>query len=45
MKLDKVKITNFKSIENSQIVKINNITCLVGKNESGKTAFCKRSIN
>lgn len=39
MKLDKVKITNFKSIENSQIVKINNITCLVGKNESGKTAF------
>lgn len=30
---------NYKSIEDSGWVTINNVTCLVGKNESGKTAF------
>lgn len=39
MKLEKVEISNFKSIRNSNPVKIGDITCLVGKNESGKTAI------
>lgn len=39
MKLEKVEISNFKSIRNSNGVRVGDITCLVGKNESGKTAF------
>jgi ABC-type multidrug transport system ATPase subunit len=39
MRLDEVKISHFKNILDSTPIKIeNNITCLVGKNESGKTA-------
>ncbi len=39
MKLKKVKITNFRSIENSEVFEISDLTCLVGKNEAGKTAI------
>jgi len=39
MKLTRAKVTNYKSIEDSGCVNIENVTCLVGKNESGKTAF------
>ncbi len=39
MKLKSVKIQNFRSIENSGTFKIDDITCLVGKNEAGKTAI------
>jgi predicted ATP-dependent endonuclease of OLD family len=40
MKLISAKIQNFKSIDNSTEVKIDEkITALVGQNESGKTAF------
>jgi len=39
MKLLKARVMNYKSIEDSSWVTINNVTCLVGKNESGKTAF------
>lgn len=39
MKLLKAQVMNYKSIEDSGWVTINNVTCLVGKNESGKTAF------
>lgn len=39
MKLEKVEISDFKSIRNSNAVKVGDITCLVGKNESGKTAL------
>lgn len=39
MKLLKARVMNYKSIEDSGWVTINNVTCLVGKNESGKTAF------
>ncbi len=39
MRLTKVKITNYKSIIDSNEFEIGDITCLVGKNESGKTAL------
>lgn len=39
MKLQKVRVTNFKSILDSTDVNIQSKTCLVGKNQSGKTAF------
>ena len=39
MKLKSVKITEFQSIRETESVEISDITCLVGKNESGKTAF------
>jgi energy-coupling factor transporter ATP-binding protein EcfA2 len=35
----KARVTNYKSIDDSGWVDIAEITCLVGKNESGKTAF------
>lgn len=39
MKLVKAKVTNYKSIDDSDWVEIDAVTSLVGKNESGKTAF------
>ncbi|HJQ94756.1 MAG TPA: AAA family ATPase [Acidimicrobiia bacterium] len=39
MKLKKVRITNYKSIEDSDEFSIGSLTCLAGKNESGKTAL------
>ena len=39
MKLEKVQITNFRCIDDSTEFKIGDITCLVGKNESGKTTI------
>lgn len=39
MKLTRAKVENYKSIEDSGWVEFDQITCLVGKNESGKTAF------
>ena len=39
MKLTKVHIKNYKCIYDSTEFDIDNITCLVGKNESGKTAI------
>ena len=41
MKLTHVHITNFRCIDDSNPVEIATNTCLVGKNESGKTAFLK----
>ena len=37
MKLERVQIKNFRSIEDSTEFKISDVTCLVGKNEIGKT--------
>jgi len=37
--LKSVRIQNYRSIEDSGVVPIKDVTCLVGKNESGKTAF------
>jgi predicted ATP-dependent endonuclease of OLD family len=39
MKLVSAHITNFRSIEDSNKFEIGELTCLVGKNESGKTAI------
>jgi len=39
MKLISAQITNFKNIYDSQEFKIDQTTCLVGKNEAGKTAI------
>ncbi len=39
MRLQKVHISNFRSILDSQEFDIGDVTCLVGKNESGKTAL------
>jgi len=39
MKLDKVQVTHFRCIDDSTEFKISDITCLVGKNESGKTTI------
>ena len=41
MKLTKVHITEFQSIQDSTEFEIDDITCLVGKNEAGKTALLK----
>ncbi len=38
MRLTKVRIRDFQSIRDSREVEIGDVTCLVGKNESGKTA-------
>ena len=38
MKLSRIEITDYKSIRRSNEFEIGGITCLVGKNESGKTA-------
>ena len=39
MKLIRAKVTNFRSVEDSNEFTIGDLTCLVGKNESGKTAI------
>lgn len=41
MKLTKVQVKNFRSIEDSEPFEIGDITCLVGKNEAGKTAILR----
>jgi hypothetical protein len=39
MQLRKARITNFKIVEDSNEFSLDRVTCLVGKNESGKTAL------
>ena len=41
MKLIRTRVTNYRNIINSNPVDIGSSTCLVGKNEAGKTAFLK----
>lgn len=41
MKLTKIRITEFQSIQDSTEFDIGDVTCLVGKNEAGKTALLK----
>ena len=47
MKLSQARVVNYRSIDDSSWVKIDDVTALVGKNESGKTAFLQaiRKIN
>jgi len=39
MRLKSFQVTNFRSIRDSGLIEVDDITCLVGKNESGKTAL------
>lgn len=39
MKLMKVRVQNYRSVEDSGEFEIGDLTCLVGKNEAGKTAL------
>ncbi len=39
MELKSVRVQNYRSIDDSGTVPVQDVTCLVGKNESGKTAF------
>jgi predicted ATP-dependent endonuclease of OLD family len=39
MKLIKFEVRDFKSVRNSTAIEVGDVTCLVGKNESGKTAI------
>ena len=41
MKLKRVRITNFQSIRDSTEFEVGDVTCMVGKNEAGKTALLK----
>jgi predicted ATP-dependent endonuclease of OLD family len=41
MKLRTVRIREFKSIWDSNPFEVDKVTCLVGKNESGKTAILR----
>ena len=41
MKLSKVNISEFRSVWNSNEFTVGDVTCLVGKNEAGKTALLK----
>lgn len=39
MKLIRVRVQNYRSVEDSEEFEIGDLTCLVGKNEAGKTAL------
>src|SRR5258706_6942234 len=39
MKLIKARVTNYRSVEDSGDIIIDQLVCLVGKNEAGKTAI------
>ena len=39
MQLELVHVTNFRSVDDSEEFSIDQVTCLVGKNEAGKTAI------
>lgn len=41
MKLTKIQVKNFRSIEDSSEFEVGDLTCLVGKNEAGKTAILR----
>jgi energy-coupling factor transporter ATP-binding protein EcfA2 len=39
MRLSSIRVTEFRSVRDSQSFEVGEVTCLVGKNESGKTAL------
>ena len=39
MKLTRVRVQNYRSVEDSEEFEVGSLTCLVGKNEAGKTAL------
>lgn len=41
MNITQLRVRNYRSIEDSGWISLESLTCLVGKNESGKTAFMR----
>jgi AAA15 family ATPase/GTPase len=41
MKLQSFRVTEFQSVKDSGVIKVDDIACLVGKNEAGKSALLK----
>ena len=41
MKLIEAQVENFKCVEDSEAFRVDQVTCLIGKNEAGKTALLK----
>ena len=39
MRLKTIRVTNFRSVDDSEEFDIDRVTCLVGKNEAGKSAI------
>ena len=39
MQLQKIRVTNFRSVDDSEEFEVDRVTCLVGKNEAGKSAI------
>ena len=39
MKLQKIRVTNFRSVDDSEEFEVDRVTCLVRKNEAGKSAI------
>ena len=39
MRLQKIHVTNFRSVDDSEEFDVDPVTCLVGKNEAGKSAI------
>ena len=39
MKLQKIRVTNFRSVDDCEEFEVDPVTCLVGKNEAGKSAI------
>ena len=39
MRLQKIQVTNFRSVDDSEEFDVDPVTCLVGKNEAGKSAI------
>lgn len=44
MRIRSVRVTNFRSIKDSGEVMVGDVSCLVGKNESGKTNFLQALV-
>lgn len=41
MEVTEIRVQNYRSIDDSGWVSLDDLTCLIGRNESGKTAFMK----
>ena len=39
MRLQRIHVTNFRSVDDSEEFDVDSVTCLVGKNEAGKSAI------
>ena len=39
MRLQTIQVTNFRSVDDSEEFEVDRVTCLVGKNEAGKSAI------